>query len=360
MKKILWIGSLLLWLLCLGAQEADRQKFRLIHADRMYMSNQQTAQILDLNGNVHFFYGDTEFQSDRALILDTQKIARLSGNVIVQNDSLHLVADSLAYYRIPQVLNMGGRVKLNQRTKDGFVRWMQGDHAIYDQGKDTFTVWSRVKAYDQKENANARCGYGFWDRPNGYAFLIEEPEVVAGVEDTLTIKADKMEFYEGEGKLIATFNVRTDSRDYHATSDFLIYFSEEEKAVFLGEPKFQNNFATAEATEFQLYFTEQELRRVVLVDSCLVHFSAEENMPRENWVRARDIVLNFFDGRILDFSADAQVSYYFLQEESEKQDFFINAAEGDRLRAKFDADNKLRLMDMGGNIRGSYRFKNDS
>jgi hypothetical protein len=71
-------------------------------------------------------------------------------------------------------------------------------------------------------------------------------------------------------------------------------------------------------------------------------------------------VLNFFDGRILDFSADAQVSYYFLQEESEKQDFFINAAEGDRLRAKFDEDNKLRLMDMGGNIRGSYRFKNDS
>ncbi|MCK9556485.1 MAG: OstA-like protein [Candidatus Cloacimonetes bacterium] len=360
MKKILWIGSLLLVLLSLSADETERQKFKLIHADRMYMSNVETAQILDLTGNVHFFYGDTEFRGNRALILDTQKIARLTGNVVVQNDSLHLVADSLAYYRIPQVLNLGGRVKLTQRTKDGFVRHMEGDHAIYDQGKDTFTVWSRVRAYDQKENANAKCGYGFWDRPNGYAFLIEEPEVVTGVEDTLIIKADKMELYEEEGKLIATFNVRTDSKDYHATSDFLIYFSEEEKAVFLGEPKFENNFATAEAIEFQVYFKEQELTQVVLVDSCLVQFAAEENEERNNWVRAQDIVLNFAEGRILDFSADARVSYYFLQEEGEKQDFFINAADGDRLKAKFDEDNKLRLMDMGGNIRGTYRFKNDS
>jgi lipopolysaccharide export system protein LptA len=360
MKKLFWIGSLLLWAVLLCGQQSDPQKFRLVHADRLYMSNLPTGQILDLTGNVHFFYGDTEFKSHRALILDAQKIARLSGNVVVQNDSLHLVADSLAYYRIPQVLNLGGKVRLTQRTKSGFQRQMEGDHAIYDQGKDTFTVWSRVKAYDQQENANAKCGYAFWDRAAGYAYLIEEPEVVAGTTDTLSVKADKMEFFEEERKLIATFNVRTNSRDYHATSDFLIYFSEEEKAVFLGEPRFENEFATAQAREFQLLFDERKLKQVVLVDSCLVNFATEEGLPRTNWVRAKDIVLNFTDGQISDFSADAQVSYYYMQEEGERQDFFINSAKGDRLKAKFGEDNKLKLMDMGGNIKGSYKFKNDS
>lgn len=359
MKKSLVVGSLiLLW--CLLSAQQDPQKFRLIHADRLFMSNQPTGQILDLTGNVHFFYGDTEFKSHRALILDAQKIARLSGNVVVQNDSLHLVADSLAYYRIPQVLNLGGKVRLTQRTQSGFVRWMEGDHAIYDQAKDTFTAWSRVRAYDQQENAHARCGYGFWDRTREYAYLIEEPEVQAGTADTLFVKADKMEFFQDERKLIATFNVRTNSRDYHATSDFLIYFAEEEKAVFLGEPRFENEFATAQAREFQLLFTERELERVVLVDSCLVNFAREEGLERTNWVRARDIQLNFSEGKITDFSAESEVSYYFLQEEGERQDFFINSATGDRLKAKFDADNKLKLMDMGGKIKGSYKFKNDS
>lgn len=357
--KRLFLGSLiLLWAVLAVAQDAER--FRLIHSDKLYMSNLESGQILQLNGNVHFFYGDTEFRGDRALILDGPKIARLSGKVVVKNDTLHLVADSLAYYRIPKVLNLGGKVRLTQRSKDGFVRWMQGDHGIYDQGKDTFTAFGKVKAYDQKENGFAECGYGFWDRAIGYAYLIEQPQITAGTEDTLFVSADKMEFFDEERKLIATFNVRTQSRDYLATSDFLIYFAEEEKAVFIGEPSFENSFATASAQEFQLFFEERELKRVVLVDSCLVNFASEEDQKKENWVRAKNIELNFADGKMQDFAADAEVSYYFLQEESADQDFFINAAKGERLRAKFDIDNKLKLMDMGGSIKGRYIFKNDS
>jgi lipopolysaccharide export system protein LptA len=359
--KRLFLGSLiLLWTVLALAKPQDTERFRLIHSDKLFMSNQESGQILQLNGNVHFFYGDTEFHSDRALILDAQKIARLSGRVVVENDTLHLVADSLAYYRIPQVLNLGGKVRLTQQTKDGFTRWMQGDHGIYDQSKDTFATFGNVKAYDQRENGFAECGYGFWDRARGYAYLIEEPRVTAGTTDTLTISADKMEYYDDERKLIATFNVHTQSRDYQATSDFLIYFSEQKKAVFIGEPRFENAFATAEAEEFQLFFEEQELKRVVLVDSCVVNFSQEEDEEKQNWVRAKNIVLNIAEGKIQDFEADAEVSYYFLQPEKAKQDFFINAASGERLRAKFDLDNKLKLMDMGGKIKGRYIFKNDS
>jgi len=359
MKKIIAGSVLLLIFLSLWAQ-SDPQRFRLVHSDKLYMSNLPSGQILELNGNVHFFYGDTEFKSDRALILDGPKIARLSGRVVVQNDSLHLVADSLAYYRIPQVLNMGGKVRLTQRTKGGLTRWMQGDHGIYDQAKDTFTTWSRVKAYDQAENGHASCGYAFWDRANGYVYLIEQPMVSAGQSDTLNVKADKMEFFEEERKLIATFNVEVTSRDYNATSDFLIYFDEEEKAVFIGEPKFFNAFANASAQEFHLWFKDRELVQAALMDSCVVHFAQEEEGVKENWVKAQNIVIHFAEDRIEDFEADSEVSYYFLQEEGEKQDFFINSASGQVLRAKFDADNKLKLMDMSGKIRGRYIFKNDS
>lgn len=358
MKKIL-LGSLLLFSL-LWAQSADRQRFRLVHADKMYYSNSQGGQVLDLSGNVHFFYGDTEFKGRRALILDGPKIARISGNVTVKNDSLFLRADSLAYYRQQEILNLGGKVRLDHDAKKGFERWMQGDHAIYDQGKDQFSVWGNVSAYDEEGKAKAKSGYGFWDRKEGYAYLLEEPVVEVEGETELKITADKMELFEEERKLVATFNVHTYHQDYHISSDFLIYFDNEEKAVFVGEPKFENDFATAFAKEFQLFFEDEKLKQAVLVDSCLVYFASEEKQEKKNWVKAKDIVLNFEDDSIVDFNAELDVSYYFEQLEEEKKDYFENRATGQNLKAYFDADNRLKLMDMTGKIQGVYKFKNDS
>lgn len=322
------------------------------------MVNLESGQVLQLNGQVNFFYGEIEFRSDRAVILDGPKIARLSGNVVVENDSLHLVADSLAYYRNTQVLNLGGKVRVTQRTSQGYSRWMEGDYGIYNRAKDTITVWQNVRAWDERENGFAECGYGFWDRTNGYAYLIEEPRIRAGVKDTLYISADKMEYFEDERKLIATFNVETSTQDYHANSDFLIYFAKEEQAVFTGQPNFYNEFATATAREFHLYLDQQKLSRVVLVDSCLVYFAIEGQEEKKNWVQAANIELNFVDGKVQDFSADRDVAYYYVQDQDGSQDFFINSATGDRLKALFGEENQLKLMDMGGRIRGKYFFEN--
>lgn len=359
MKKSL-IGSLILICGMLWAQSSQRQQFRLVHADKLYMNTTSTGQVLELLGRVNFFYGDTQFSGHRAIIWDAQKIARMSGNVVVQNDSLQLKADSLAYYRNTEVINLGGKAKITQKTKEGKQRWMQGDHAIYDMGKEQFTAWGKVSAYAEDEEARASCGYGFWDRKEGYSYLLEEPEVRVGESETLRIKADKMELFEEDRSLVASFNVNSYHQDYHVISDFLIYFDKEERAVFLGQPRFENDFATAKAEEFHLYFEEGEITRAVLADSSLVYFASEEGGEKDNWVRASNIELIFEDGKILDFCADEEVSYYFLQEREEKKDYFENRAQGQRLKANFDSDNKLKLMDMGGGIKGVYIFENDS
>jgi len=359
MKRIL-IGSLLLIIALTLYAKQDAGSFRLIHADKMYLNNLPSGQILDLAGKVHFFYGDTEFKSDRALILDGPKIARLSGRVSVQSDTLHLAADSLAYYRIPEVLNLGGKVKLTQSTAEGKTRWMKGDYGIYDLAKDTFSTWSRVSAFDEAENATASCGYAFWDRAAGYSYLIEEPYLKVAQKDSISIRADKMEYYEEDKKLVATFNVRVESTDFNATSDFLLFFTTEEKAVFVGEPMFFNDFTTATAEEFHLWFEGRELIQASLVDSCTVYFAEEAEGEKESWVKAQNIQLYFAERQITNFDADTEVSYYFLQEEKDKKDFFINAAQGQVLKAIFDSDNKIKLLDMQGSIRGRYIFKNDS
>lgn len=359
MRKI-WIGSLLLIsCLLLGAKNPP-ELFRLVHSDKLFLNKTETEQILELVGNVHFFYGKTEFKSDRALILDKQKIARLTGRVKVSNDTLALASDSLAYYRIPEIMNLGGNVYITEKKPDGSLRWFKSQQAVYDKANQKLTTWEKVEAYDLVENAYASCGYAFWDRLLGYAYMVESPRLRSGVADTLNIQADKIEFFDKEKKIVATFNVKVEARDYDASSDFLLYFINEDKAVFTGEPLFESDYARATAREFYLHFKDRKLERVELADSCKVWFSEERSAPKTNWVSAAFVKLTFEGERLLDFSAEQGVSYFYEQAEGEKKDYFENRATGDYLEAKFTSDNKLESMKMKRGIKGVYKFHTKS
>ena len=340
-----------------AAKTSPPEKFRLIHADKLFMTKTYEEQALDLSGKVHFFYGNTEFKSDRALILDLKKIARLSGNVVVNNDSLTLTADTLAYYRIPELMNAGGRVTATHSNKNGAYRWMQSDYATYDKKNDILTCWSRVSSYDKEENSRAKCGYAQWDRAKGYALMLEQPYLTSAQNDTINIAAEKMEFFDSDKKLIATFDVRVDSRDYNATSDFLIYFLNEDKAVFTGEPTFNSAYATATAREFHLLLKERKLKRAELIDSCRVDFSEEEGGEQKNRVFAELISMDFADDQLRGFEAEGLVNYFYQQDEAPKKDFFINSATGNYLKAEFDETSKLQSMQMKTDVKGKYVFK---
>ena len=336
------------------------EKFRLIHSDKLFLSKVGEEQILELLGNVHFYYGKTEFKSNQAMIFELQKIARLTGNVTVSNDTLSLSADSVAYYRTPEILNLGGKVLITEKKPSGSLRWFRSNNAAYNKKEDKLTAWGEVQSYDREENATLKCGYGFWDRKNGYAYLIEKPQLWTGKQDTLHVAADKMEFFDKERKLIATFNVKTESRDYQTSSDFLIYFLKEDKAVFTGEPSFNSEYATARAREFYLFFQDRKLQRAELRDSCVVMFAEERNAPQTNRVSAGFIEILFRDENISRFRAEDKVSYYYLQEKTEKKDYFMNEATGEYLEANFNKDNKLDFMNMKKSIRGTYKFHNNS
>lgn len=342
------------------AKQTPSEKFRLVHADKLFMNKLEAEQILELSGNVHFFYGTTEFRSSRALIFDTKKIARLYGNVVVSNDSLTLAADTLAYYRIPELLNMGGRVFATHKNKQGDYRWTRSDYASYDKKNDVLTTWSRVSAYDLKENAHAKCGYAQWDRKAGYALLLEEPRLQAGTTDSLFISSDKMELFDKERKMIATFNVEVYTQDYTAKSDFLIYFMEEDKAVFTGKPSFSSDYADASAMEFHLFFTDRKLNQADLIDSCKVVFSEEKKGEKKNNVQADMISMHFVDDQIRKFTAEGKVEYFFVQDATDKRDYFTNSATGVSLQAIFNEESKLISMQMKTNIKGKYVFVNKS
>jgi len=358
LKKAFLIGSLLLAAVFLLAQ--GHEKIRVIHSDKLQLTKMQDEQVMKLEGRVHFWYGKTEFKADRALIFDLQKIARLDGNVKVSNDSLSIAADSLTYYRKVEQLNAGGRVLIEEKKKGTVMRWFRADKAVYDQLHNSVTVWENVSSHDREENADITCGYAFWDRKTRYSYLVEEPLIHIAGKDTLTVRADKFEYFQTERKLMATFNVLVQTGEFEASSDFLVYLMNEDKAMFIGQPEFRSDKAIASAGEFYLYFQDRVLQTAELIDSCRLDFTENEDQHRQNWVTADYIRVAFEDRQIRGFEAEKSVEYSYLREKSEDRDYFLNTAAGENLEASFSDKSELETMKMRSRIKGVYKFHKDS
>lgn len=357
---ILYLVIALFPLGTLAQSAKDNNRFKLIHSDKLFLTTANQENILELFGNVHFFYGTTEFFSNRALIFDSQKIARLMGTVRVKNDTLNVTADSLSYYRIPNKLDLIGNVVITEQKDKGSVfNRFTSDSGSYDRTNDVISATGRVTAFSQSEKARAGCNYAYWDRKTGYGYLIGNPQLWSEDKDTLHISSEKMEFSDADHRLIATFDVKAQSRDYKAFSDFLLYYLKEDKAIFQGKPRFTSGYADATAEEFYLYFRERKLYKAELKDTCLVWFSDAKDKPKSNWVRSSFVTLNLENDNLRNFHAEGKVTYFYEQKKEGKQDFFANSAEGELLDASFQEDGKLKSIRMKSKVKGIYRFENN-
>jgi lipopolysaccharide assembly outer membrane protein LptD (OstA) len=371
MKKIL-IGSLLL--LSIGLlisvtikspkvkpqdQQNQDKSYKLINADHLFLSKVNNEYITELLGNVHFFYGEAEFWSDRALLWEKQKKARMEGKVKVKRDTLYLEADSVMYYRNQDLMNLGNRVFAKENHPDKTVRTFKSDKAEYHPREKRLICTNNVSFFDEREKINGTCGYFWYREKDGYGYLMKDPVVYMTGEDSIRITADKMEYFRQFSKLIATFNVKTRTEDYTMTSDFLIYLNRESKAVFTGNPRLFSSFGNAQAVNFYLYFDNRELTRAELQDSCIVNFAEEEGKPPTNWCKANFIKMYFQNREIKRFDAEESVSYHYMQEKTDKQDYANNEATGAMLTIVFKPGNKVEMMKMEKQIKGKYKFHNN-
>jgi hypothetical protein len=188
--------------------------------------------------------------------------------------------------------------------------------------------------------------------------MIENPRLRSGVADTLYIKADKIEFFDAERKIVATFNAEVKSQGYLVNSDFLIYMINEEKAVFTGRPSFLSDYAKASANEFYLYLKERKLQRAELQDSCRVSFSEERGGIQDNWVTGGFISIGFREEAIKEFTQKMRWSITTSGGEGQTRPL-CQHGQGYFLEAKFNDDNKLELMRMARGVKGSYKFQNN-
>lgn len=362
MKKISFSNKLLICCLIfisqiLAAEETELRPYKLINADKLIVRKIKEEVVTNLKGNVHFFYGETEFYCDFADIFDKQKIVRMHGNVEVFDDSLSLFADEVDYFRETEKIFLEGNVFAQETHIDSTIRTFEADRVEYFRTEREFYAFDNVLSYDQRENIYGECGRLNYYLNENYGYLMLQPALRMHNQDSLSITAEKIEFFRDYDKVVATFDVKTSTAGFDINSDFLLYFAEEDKAVYLGDPFFYSDFADAEAMEFQVYFDQQKIIRAVLIDSCHVKFKTDETKEKRSWLKADRIDFTFNEGRITLCDATSNVDSYFHQEKTAKRDFAVNQSTGNRLLIKMSQDNKIDTIDMFQTVKGMYKFQ---
>jgi lipopolysaccharide export system protein LptA len=357
MKKSIGNIFLLVLLTTLLSQESELRPYKLINSDKLIIEKINGEFVTNLIGDVHFFYGDTEFYADNADIYEKQKIAVMQGNVQVFDDTLSMFADDVQYYRLTEKLFLQGEVLAQELHYDSTVRTFEADRVEYYRNERQFFAYDNVFSYDQREEITGECGELKYFLNDGYGYLIKSPVMKMEGTDSLSISAEKIEYYKDYEKVIANFNVVTKSNEFHMTSDFLLYFSQEEKAIYLGQPQFTSDYADATAIEFRIFFKDQKIDNAVLQDSCYVTFKTEELAEKNSWVRSTQMEFDFIDGRIEICDAQTNVSSYFEQQKAENKDFTVNDATGERLLIEVNEENQIQSIDMRTAVQGMYKFE---
>ena len=111
--------------------EEELRPYKLINADKLIINKMEGEYVTNLFGNVHFFYGETEFYSDKADIFELQKIVRMQGNVKVYEDTLSLIADKVDYFRKTERLLLRGNVLATETHSDSTIRTFEAEEVEY-------------------------------------------------------------------------------------------------------------------------------------------------------------------------------------------------------------------------------------
>ncbi len=350
--------STISWLVAEDTTEA--RPYRLEHADSLLALKQGTEYVTNLQGNVHFFYGTTEFYSSNARFLDEQKIVYLLEDVTVVEDTLTLTADYVTYYRTSDKLELQGGVRLTVNRSDKTRQVVRADRVDWLREIGKVNASGFVKAWDTRDSLHAEAGRIEYDLNTGYGYMIMNPVVYREGKDSLRISSQKMEYYQEQQKLVAMFDVVTESKDYVANSDFLVYYAEKEEAIFTGEPEFHTESADGFAREFHMYFEENELKSASFIDSSKILFSSGEGLEKSNRITSDIMRFKFDDkSRIESFEAEGDIHSHVSQTKEDGKDFFENSAVGEIMKVTIDDENKIESIVMKNGVFGTYKFDGD-
>jgi len=343
---ILWFSSPLM--------SQEKNHYILKNANLVKIDIIENDTITTLQGEVDLIYNDIEFFADNAQIFQKNKRVKLFGNVRAIDDTLEAGAQKATYFHKIATLKLNEDAYFIENSTDTLKKKITADFIEYQKENKKVHALNNIVATDFIEQVVCTCGKFRYDMGTDYGLARENPVLTFQRDNQLKIYSKQMELYAKEKKFTATYDVKVETEDTQATSNFLIYFNDEEKAVMLGNPQFKSSLSTATAQEFQVFFKDEKINQLLLVKDAVIHFKEEDSIGKENYLYAGKVRMEI-DNDKLTYMQAQNVSQSFFEQRGD-QDILINKLATLQLEVFFDEEENIQTIIAEDDIKGTYTF----
>jgi len=337
-------------LLCQGKDH----HYILKNANLVKIDKTENDTITTLKGDVNLIYNDIEFFADNAQIFQKDRKVKLFGNVRAIDDTLEAGARKATYFHKNAILKLEEDAYFIENSPHTLLKKVTADFIEYQKENKKVHALNNIVAIDFIEKVICTCGKFRYDMDTDYGLARDDPVLSFQRDNELKIYSKQMELFAKDKKLTATYDVKVETEDTYATSNFLIYFNDQEKAVMLGNPQFKSSLSTATAEEFQIFFKDEKIRQLLLVTNAVIHFKEEESIGKENYLYAEKVRMEINNDKIIYMQA-RNVSRSFF-EQREDDDILINKLATLQLEVFFDDEEKIKTIIAEDDIKGTYTF----
>ena len=331
--------------------------YRLINSDQLRVNRIQEEYITYLRGNVHFFYADIEFFTDMADIYEIQEYVVLRGNVLIIQDSLSISCNDAQYYHKNELLRVQGNVIMTEEKSEGTFRRVTSNTGTHYRNSGEIILQGNVFSHDEQESFFGRSGFATFNLQTGYGYMIERPVIWRTEPDSLALFAEKIEFYEDTNRVVASFDVVTQNNDIVVKSNFLIYYGNEDRMVYIGEPLFYTENGDGYADLITVFLEDNDIKEIHLEGNCFIVFSSNNESFKDNWIRSDFMNLYYTENKPQEFISRGNVRSFFIQDQNQRRNSMDNSVNGEVLNIFFDEDSNVTELRKNDTVRGKYRFE---
>jgi len=337
-------------LLCQGKDH----HYILKNANLVKIDKTENDTITTLKGDVNLIYNDIEFFADNAQIFQKDRKVKLFGNVRAIDDTLEAGAQKATYFRKDVILKLEEDAYFIENSPHTLLKKINADFIEYQKENKKVHALNNIVATDFIEEVVCTCGKFRYDMETDYGLARENPVLTFQRDNELIISSKQMELFTEDKKLTATYDVKVETQNTYATSNFLIYFNDQEKAVMLGNPQFKSSLSTATAEEFQVFFKDEKIHELIMVKNAVIHFKEEKGIGKENYLYAEKVRMDINNDKITYMQA-RNVSRSFF-EQREDDDILINKLATLQLEVFFNEGEDIKTIIAEDDINGTYTF----
>jgi len=334
----------------LVAQSTSKSKIRIIHADYNLGRKANNEQLRILKGSVHVIKDTVQMYCDSAFYYEQRNVLELMGRVKVNNGQRTVKANKIIYFPDEDLTECLGNVRASSPKDSLFARRL-----IYHLEKKDAKANGDVYLWSKKDLTVITGQHGYFDDAKNYFRVTDNShfmQIDTAARDSFQVFAQVLEYYgDTLNYAYAVDSVKILKGGFLAHCDTAWYYNKTEVAWLKGNPVawFDKSELTGKVISAQ--FDSTDLKHINVTGKAQARTLKDSSETDYNILKGKKIEF-FIENKKpkLVIARDNATSLYYL---SEQNDSGINYSTSDSIFVFFKEGELDSIQIMGG-AQGTY------